>query len=147
MRKILEGLLLAIAALLAIVALCILMGYGAFFFFPVFRHKVVGNTISQMPNDFPVLGQFGDSFGVVTAIATVGALLMLYRAYLLQKDELRQLRAYSEKQANASKRQAFESILFSICRLYSEILSETVAHRTVEEENPAYLAQQRSHRI
>ena len=138
MGKFLEGLLLFIAASLAIAALCILVGYGALLVLPAFYHKMWASTIRQMSDNFAVFGQFGDSFGVVTAIATVGALLMLYRAYLLQKDELRNLRAASEKQTAASERQAFESILFSMCRLYSDILSQTVAHYTVQEENPAY---------
>ena len=87
---------------------------------------------TQCESRFAVFGQFGDSFGVVTSIATVGALALLYRAYLLQREEFRQLRNIMNEQRQimdaqyqAMSLQAFESTLFNMCKLYSEILSQT----------------------
>ena len=81
---------------------------------------------------FATFGQFGDSFGVVTSFATVGGLVLLYCAYLLQREELRQLRdvmteqrQVMDAQHKAMSLQAFESTLFNMCKLYSEILSQT----------------------
>ena len=80
---------------------------------------------TQCESRFATFGQFGDSFGVVTSFATVGALVWLRRAYLLQREELYKLRSVMSEQHNIMSLQVFENTLFNMCKLYSEILSQT----------------------
>ena len=74
---------------IAIVVILLLVGYGGYIV-SVFGCALLGYE-TQCESRFAVFGQFGDSFGVVTSIATVGALILLCRAYLLQQKEFRQL--------------------------------------------------------
>ena len=61
-------------------------------------------------------GQFGDSFGYLTAAFTAGAFYLLWKTYNAQKDELRATREIMKDQKSVS-------IFFSALDLYSQSIS------------------------
>ena len=110
--------------------LLLFFAYGGYVLY-VFGCALLGYK-PQCESRFAAFGQFGDSFGVATSFATVGGLMLLYHAYMLQQKEFRQLgnimteqRKVMDAQHQAMSLQAFESTLFNMCKLYSEILSQT----------------------
>ena len=122
--------LFAVAIVMALVTLGLLVGYGWLMVFPAFQ-MATGDTILGKSMGFPAFGQFGDSFGVVTAVATTGALIMLFFAYWQQQSEFKQVR-------HAMDRQATIDAIFNMCNLYANILRETVAH--VRDSSEAFEA-------
>ena len=66
-------------------------------------------------------GQFGDSFGVVTSIATVIALLLLFKTYNLQRKEFTNLH-------DSMAQQTRWSIVMQLCEQYREVMAHTVVH-------------------
>ena len=108
---------------IAFVVILLLIAYGAYVAY-VFGCALLGYE-TPCDSRFAVFGQFGDSFGVVTSIATVGALIWLRLAYLLQREELYKMRNVMSGQHEIMSLQAFENTLFNMCKLYSEILSQT----------------------
>ena len=115
---------------IAIPAVLLFFAYEGYVLF-VFGCALLGYK-PQCESRFAAFGQFGDSFGVVTSFATVGGLMLLYHAYMLQQKEFRQLgnvmteqRKIMGAQHKAMSLQAFENTLFNMCKLYSEILSQT----------------------
>ena len=75
---------------------------------------IVWNTVDRF-------GQFGDSFGVVTSIATVIALLLLFKTYHLQRKEFTNLH-------DSMAQQTRWSIVMQLCEQYREVMAHTVVH-------------------
>ena len=119
--------LLILAIILAGATLFLLVCYGLFMVYPAFQ-SVTGDTIWGKSMGFPAFGQFGDSFGVVTAVATTGALVMLFFSYWQQKSEFQNMR-------RIMARQAIIDTIFNMCKLYADILEQTVAYIDVPVED------------
>ena len=111
---------LLILAIILAGATLFLLGYYGWFMYPAFQ-AVAGHTISGESMGFPAFGQLGDSFGVVTAVATTGALVMLFFSYWQQKSEFQNMR-------RIMARQAIIDTIFNMCKLYADILEQTKAH-------------------
>ena len=109
-----------VAMLLALATFALLVGGGLFVVYPAFE-MVTGDTIFGKSMGFPAFGQFGDSFGVVTAVATTGALVMLFFSYLQQQSEFKHMR-------RVMARQAIGDAIFNMCKLYTDILEQMVAY-------------------
>ena len=112
--------LLVFALALAVATVFLLVCYGLFMVYPAFQ-AATGDTIFGKSMGFPAFGQFGDSFGVVTAVATTGALVMLFFSYWQQKSEFQNMR-------RIMARQAIIDTIFNMCKLYADILEQTKAH-------------------
>ena len=75
-----------------------------------FSHDICANT--------EVAGQLGDSFGVVTAIVTTGAFVLLYQTYKFQKTELKNIKEFTERQTHLN-------VIFQMCEQYRDIILHT----------------------
>ena len=73
---------------------------------------------------FERFGQFGDSFGVVTSVATVVALALLFRTYHFQKKEFAGMREFM-------RRQTAWNVVLQLCEQYREMMAHTVARINV----------------
>ena len=99
-------------------------------------------------------GQFGDSFGVVTSVATVIAFVLLYRTYVLQNKEFnnmcdfmgRQTHSIAEQtkhmewQAKCMEWQMRWNIVMQLCEQYREMMAYTTAHinlSTTDAQEPS----------
>ena len=76
-------------------------------------------TQLELYNDFnwEKFGQFGDSFGFVTAIFAAAAFFLLVETYKTQQEELRATR-------EVMSRQKFETTFFNILNLYSKSVDD-----------------------
>ena len=63
-------------------------------------------------------GQVGDAFGVLTAIVAAVALLILWRTYVFQRNELENMQKFIQ-------RQTLLNTIFQLCEQYREILANT----------------------
>ena len=92
-------------------------------------------TTEFLPNhgyfDWETLGQFGDSFGLITAICTAGAFGLLWLAYETQRDELREMRKSLDLQRREMElarqsmdMQRHENSLLNLWRFYLENVME-----------------------
>ena len=127
--------LLVFALALAVVTVFLLVYYG-WFMYPAFQ-AVAGHTINGESMGFPAFGQLGDSFGVVTAVATTGALVMLFFSYWQQKSEFKDMR-------RIMARQAVIDTIFNMCKFYADILAQTAAHIDVPAEDAYEAAMERT---
>ena len=66
-------------------------------------------------------GQFGDSFGFLTAIFTAGAFFLLWKTYKAQQEELRATREIMADQKSVMSMQKFETTFFNFLNLYSNL--------------------------
>ena len=78
-------------------------------------------------------GQFGDSFGFLTAVFTAGAFYLLWKTYKTQTEELRAVRESMAKQKSAMDMQKFETTFFNILNLYSESIKNLYTYRGNEK--------------
>ena len=69
-------------------------------------------------------GQFGDSFGLVTAIFAGAAFFLLLKTYEAQKKEFGATREIMDEQKSVMDMQKFESAFFNILSVYSKSLAE-----------------------
>ena len=85
-------------------------------------------------------GQFGDSFGFLTAVFTAGAFYLLWKTYKTQKDELRETRKSLDLQRREMElarqsmdMQRYESSFFNLWRHYLDNIKE---YRFVFQKQP-----------
>ena len=72
-------------------------------------------------------GQFGDSFGFVTAVFAGAAFFLLLKTYKAQKEELRATREIMANQSSVMSMQKFETTFFNILNLYSNLSDGFIA--------------------
>ena len=68
-------------------------------------------------------GQFGDSFGFVTAVFAGAAFFLLLKTYKAQKEELRATRQIMADQKSVMDKQKIETTFFNTLNLYSNAVS------------------------
>lgn len=96
----------------------------------------------KLVSSVSVRGRWGDSFGVVTALFTGLAFVILIWTLHVQKDELRLQREEIKGQKETLQKQNFESSFFQLLNMHSEIVNsmvirgptqfEATVHRIVE---------------
>ena len=81
-------------------------------------------------NGIEKLGQYGDSFGALTAIFTAAAFFVLYRTLIaqqeelrLQREEMKKSREIFDEQKKVMALQLFETTLFNLLQQHHQILS------------------------
>ena len=74
-------------------------------------------------NGIEKLGQYGDSFGALTAIFTAAAFLVLCLTLIAQQEELRLQREELKLQRKVMALQLFETTLFNLLQKHHQILS------------------------
>jgi len=93
--------------------------------------KAVGHT-----GEFPLekLGQVGDFFNVATSLASLMTVVLVYRAYHLQKNELKQVKQQLEKQITAAKN---EERINRAIKLFEEYLT---IFNNIDDKDGVYIA-------
>jgi hypothetical protein len=74
--------------------------------------------------NFTNTGQFGDSFGPLSALMATIAAVSALAAYLAQREELTRVRAENEYERASSARRDFEQTFFNLLKLFRETVSE-----------------------
>ena len=98
---------------------------------PSLLFGINGFWLNDIPNnDIEKLGQYGDSFGALTAIFTASAFLVLCLTLIAQQEELRLQREELKKsretfdgQKKVMALQLFETTLFNLLQQHHQILS------------------------
>ena len=94
----------------AIVAAVVAIAY------PFIVHRIMDQFFGDS-SYWEKYGQFGDSFGFVTAIFACAAFFLLLKTYKVQQEELRETR-------EVMSRQKFETTFFNILNLYSKSVDD-----------------------
>lgn len=81
-----------------------------------------------------VRGQWGDSFGVVTALFTGLAFIILIWTLHVQKDELKLQREEIKGQKETLQKQNFESSFFQLLGMHSAIVNSMVIRKGIDGE-------------
>ena len=80
-------------------------------------------------------GQFGDSFGLITAVFAGAAFFLLLKTYKAQKEELRATREIMANQSSVMRMQKFETTFFNFLNLYSSLSDDFIAGEQEWKEN------------
>lgn len=83
--------------------------------------RLLGKIFSLEEFTVERFGQFGDSFGVVTSVATVLALVLLFRTYLFQQKEFAGMRTFMAQQTAWN-------VVLQLCEQYREMMGGIVAN-------------------
>ena len=73
-----------------------------------------------------LFGQIGDSFGVVTSVATTLALVLLFWTFRFQKQEFAEMRRFME-------RQTAWNVVLQLCEQYREMMAHTTVSINVDD--------------
>ena len=88
----------------------------------------------KLVSSVSVRGRWGDSFGVVTALFTGLAFVILIWTLHVQKDELRLQREEIRGQKETLQKQSFESSFFQLLNMHSEIVNSMVIRKGIDGE-------------
>ena len=107
-----------------IVAFVVCIVVAAPFWYPLLVRRIMNQFFGEFSSfSWEKYGQFGDSFGYLTAAFTAGAFYLLWKTYNAQKDELRATREIMKDQKSAIDKQKSVSIFFNTLDLYSRSIS------------------------
>ncbi|HEX8624750.1 MAG TPA: putative phage abortive infection protein [Allosphingosinicella sp.] len=84
-----------------------------------------GHTVSWLRFDYVLSGQFGDSFGSLSAIFAALAAIGAWRAVQLQQQDLSKRDKEYEEQAALTRQTSFETTFFNLLQLLSQIVEST----------------------
>ena len=99
--------------------------FAAAFLYPLFVREIVAKFFGKFDAFYwEKYGQFGDSFGFVTAIFACAAFFLLLKTYKVQQEELRETR-------EVMSRQKFETTFFNILNLYSKSVDDFYGHASM----------------
>ena len=104
--------------------------FAAAFLYPLFVREIVAKFFGKFDSfHWEKYGQFGDSFGFVTAIFACAAFFLLLKTYKAQKKELRATRKIMANQSSVMSMQKFETTFFNIFNLYSNLSDGFIASK------------------